>query len=140
MNEWDRRFLALAEHVSSWSKDPSTKVGAIIVDQNRHVVGLGYNGLPSGVVDTTRILENREMKYAMMVHAETNAIINAITSVRDCTIYIWPFMPCSRCAGVLINAGIARIVAPDVDSERWKESFDITRVMLDKAGVKLDLG
>jgi dCMP deaminase len=83
---WDLRFLTLAKTVSTWSKDPSTKVGAVIVDKNRRVVSLGYNGFPKGVKDTIEKLEDREQKYKHMVHAERNAMLFANKSLKGCTI------------------------------------------------------
>ncbi len=78
MNEkWDKRFLELAKHVSLWSKDPSTKTGSVIVDQKRRVVSGGYNGLPIGVEDLDERLNNREIKYKMIVHCERNALLFA---------------------------------------------------------------
>src|SRR3989344_2191240 len=80
--KWDRRFLALAEHVAQWSKDPSTKTGAVIVDPNNRVVSLGYNGFPRGVNDLPERLSNRELKYKIIVHCERNALLFARESVR----------------------------------------------------------
>ena len=78
--DWDKRFLELASVVGSWSKDPSTKVGAVIVNENKQIVSMGYNGFPRGVRDDYR-LENRETKYNLIVHAEANAIIHAKESL-----------------------------------------------------------
>ena len=76
MDNWDKRFLDLAEHVAGWSKDPSTQVGCVIVNDKRVVVGLGYNGFPRGVEDTPERLNDRPTKYLMVQHAEVNAILN----------------------------------------------------------------
>ena len=73
--KWDKRFLALAEHIARWSKDPSTKIGAVIVDPNKRVVSLGYNCFPRGVEDSEERLENREVKYKIIVHCERNALL-----------------------------------------------------------------
>lgn len=136
MTSWDQRFLDLAQHVAGWSKDPSTKVGAVIVDANRHVVGLGYNGFPRGVPDSPRDYDDRETKLSMTVHAEINAILNATGSVRGTTLYGWPFMPCSNCAGAVINAGIIRVVAPiHARDSKWQGSFARAEKMLLSAGV-----
>jgi dCMP deaminase len=77
MEKWDRRFLDLAKQVSTWSKDPSTQVGAILVNDLKQVVGMGYNGFPRGVHDWQERYDDREIKYPMVVHAEVNAIIQA---------------------------------------------------------------
>lgn len=137
-NKWDLRFLKLATEVSTWSKDPSTRVGAVIADGKRFI-SLGYNGFPEGVDDTEERLNNRDLKYALIVHAERNAIIFANRNLYGCTLYTVPFMPCSVCAGMIIQAGITRVVAPLNNNPRWIESFKHTRMMFEEAEVELDL-
>lgn len=134
--KWDQRFLELAKLVSTWSKDPSTKVGAVIAD-DRRIISVGYNGFPEGVFDTPERYNNRDLKYKYMVHAERNALLFANTSVKGMTLYTYPFMPCSECAGMVIQAGIKRVVTLINTNERWQESFKITINMFDEAGVKL---
>lgn len=138
MDHWDKRLLGLAEHVSGWSKDPSTKVGAVIADNNK-IVSVGFNGLPQGVADLPERLHDRQLKYKMIVHGEVNAMHFAERSIRGCTLYTWPFMPCPVCAGQVIQRGISRVVAPYSDNPRWLESFQLTQEMFKEAGVKLDL-
>ena len=92
MNKWDERFMKLAEHVASWSKDPSTKVGAVIVDEQHRIVSLGSNGFPKGIADDTR-LDDRAKKYEIVVHAEINAILFANKPVGNCTLYVYPLPP-----------------------------------------------
>lgn len=116
--KWDRRFLKLAELVASWSKDPSTRVGAVIVDDLRLVRGLGYNGFPRGVADDDR-LRKKETKYPLVVHAEANAILNSNGSVRGCTLYSTQ-IPCHECCKLLIQAGISWVVFPS-NVKRWEE-------------------
>ena len=125
--KWDMRFLEMAKLVSTWSKDPSTKVGAVIVDDDRRVISVGYNGFARGVVDSPERLNDRELKYPLTVHAEKNAILFAHQDLRGCTLYTWPFMPCSLCAGMVIQAGIVRVVAPENDNPRWKDSFELSK-------------
>lgn len=135
MSKWDYRFLDLAQHVAQWSKDPSTKVGCVLVDARRIVVGLGYNGFPRGVEDREDRLSDRETKYQMVQHAETNAIANS--SGRGNTAYV-THAPCANCTGALIQAGITKIVALETDAalkERFKESFKISATMMFEAGV-----
>lgn len=139
MNKWDTRFLALAEHVACWSKDPSTKVGAVIVDARKRVVSLGYNGFPRGIKDTDERLNNRDVRYKMTVHAERNAILFAARELAGSTIYVHPFMPCAPCAGEVIQAGITRCVAPRNDNPRWAADFLLTEEMFKEAGVELEL-
>src|SRR3989344_975164 len=135
----DRRFLALAEHVAQWSKDPSTKTGAVIVDSNNRIVSVGYNGLPRGVNDSPERLENREIKYKIIVHCERNALLFARGSVEGCRLYTWPFMSCATCAAMVIQAGIVEVVAPPSDNPRWKDDFDLAQTLFSEAGVRVKL-
>lgn len=121
-DKWDDRFLAMAEHVAQWSKDPSTQVGAVIVRPDKTIVSVGYNGFPRGMEDTPRRLKNREDKYSRIIHAEMNALLNAHDSVNGCTLYGWPISPCERCAVMIIQAGITRIVSP-YPSKKWIERW-----------------
>lgn len=141
--KWDRRFLQLAKQVSTWSKDPSTQVGVVLVNELKQVVGLGYNGFPRGVNDTKERYDNRDLKYPMVVHAEVNSIIQAGEKARGCTLYIYPsfMLPpiCSTCAGVAIQAGVVGIVGYDPDEndprvQRWKGSIEIAKTMWQEAG------
>src|SRR3989344_3803921 len=131
----DRRFLALAEHVAQWSKDPSTKTGAVIVDSNNRIVSVGYNGFPRNVNDSIERLENREIKYKIIVHCERNALLFARGSVERCRMYVWPFMPCAPCAAMIIQAGIAEIIAPVSDNSRWVEDFKLAQTLFAEAKV-----
>jgi dCMP deaminase len=96
--EWDRRYLGLAREVSCWSKDPSTKVGAVIADNQGRVVALGYNGFPRNIEDAEEKLAIRELKYEMVVHAEVNAVLIAGRSTPGGTIYVHGAPICPRCA------------------------------------------
>lgn len=130
----------MAETVSKWSKDPSTRCGAVIVDSSKRILGLGYNGLPRGVEDTEERLHTRELKYSLIVHAEVNAILNASTSVSGATLYVLPLAPCHECAKVVIQSGITTVICPkmnhDIES-RWSNSVRLTREMFAEAGVLL---
>lgn len=148
MNKWDRRFLELAKHISTWSKDPSTKVGSVIVDDRRVVVGMGYNGFPRGVEDTDRRLQDRTTKYAMIVHAELNAILEAGSRARGGTIYVYPAFGipplCTGCAKAVIQAGITRVVGyePDVAEDvraRWATELEVAQRMCHEANVTCDM-
>jgi dCMP deaminase len=139
MTDWNDRFLNLAEHIANWSKDPSTKVGAVIVDDSRRIVSTGYNGFPRGVEDSDLRLQQREIKYEMIVHGEINAIVFANQNLQGCTLYTWPFMPCSRCAGIVIQSGIKTVVTLLNDNPRWQDSFRLTEKMFAEAGVELIL-
>lgn len=136
-HKWDDRFLALAAHVAGWSKDPSTQVGCVIVNPGRVVVGIGYNGFPRGVIDHPRRYNNRATKYLMVQHAEANAILNATASVQGCTAYVTAPC-CASCSGLLIQAGIARVVTPPASEglrERFADSFEASEAMFEEAGV-----
>lgn len=137
---WDRRFLALAQHFTQWSKDPSTKVGAVIVgpDSKRQICH-GYNGFPEHEPDDHR-LHIREEKYRLVYHAERNAIQNALFNTRGSTIYV-SHVPCADCAKRIAAAGIVRVVAPKMTNEfteRWKTSIEDASKILSDAQVILD--
>ncbi|MBI07324.1 MAG: CMP deaminase [Rhodospirillaceae bacterium] len=139
-DKWDIRFIGLAKHVSQWSKDPSTQVGAVIVDQKHRVISLGFNGFARGVRDLAERLENREMKYDMIIHAERNAVLFANAPVDGASVYVWPLLPCAQCAATLIQAGGSEIVAPAADSdraERWAAQIILARTMFEEAGIKV---
>ncbi len=137
--KWDRRFLELAKHISKWSKDPSTKVGCVVVGEDREIRSTGFNGFPRGIADDSDRLEDREQKYPLICHAEENAIMHAArigVSLKGNTAYIsWP--PCSRCARSLIQAGVNEVVFPaGVDvPKRWRPDFDIAIAMMNEAGI-----
>ena len=138
-SNWDLRFIGLAQHISTWSKDPSTKVGCVVVGEDREIRSTGFNGFPRGINDDEERLTDREKKYPLICHAEENAIMHAArigVSLKDSTAYVtWP--PCSRCARSLIQAGIREIVYPETGKipERWVEDFTISDSMLNEAGV-----
>jgi len=142
--KWDRRFLSLAKEVSTWSKDPSTQVGAVLVNKDKIVVGMGYNGFARGVDDSEERYNNRELKYKYVCHAEVNAIINAGHAAKGCTLYVYPafVMPpiCNDCCKYAIQAGVKEIVGHKADensevAQRWKESILISRNMCLEAGI-----
>jgi dCMP deaminase len=137
--KWDKRYLELAQHISQWSKDPSTKTGAVIVSSDNFIVGIGYNGFPRGVEDSEPRLNDRDLKYKLVVHCERNAIISAQRDLHGCTLYTWPFMSCAPCAGMVIQSGIYRCVAPLNDNPRWQADFELTKQMFKEADVVLDL-
>ena len=113
-NKWDQRFLHLASHISNWSKDPSTKVGCVVVGSDREIRSTGFNGFPRGIEDSPERLDDRNQKYPLICHAEENAIMHAArvgVSLKGCVAYVtWP--PCTRCARSLIQAGCRRSCLP----------------------------
>jgi dCMP deaminase len=125
IDKWDQRYLQLAELVASWSKDPSAKVGAVIADKSGRVFSLGYNGFPIGITDSVERLQNKEVKNKFVVHAEQNALLFAGRLAKNCRIYIVGKPVCVRCAVLIIQAGIKKVVTmhPDAESSgTWKSS------------------
>lgn len=139
---WDIWFLQMAKYVSTASLDPSTKTGAVIVDQKRRVVSVGYNGFARGVNDKPERYADREKKYNYVVHCEVNAALFAHRDLDGCTLYTYPFASCSRCAAVMIQSGIKRCVAPPLPdhlTERWSADLELTAQQFAEAGVTLDI-
>jgi dCMP deaminase len=135
--KWDRRYLELAAHIGDrWSKDPSTKVGAVLVDHLGRVIP-GYNGFPRGLADNEEVYADREKKLQRVIHAEMNAILNA-GNARGMTLYTSALSPCSRCAAHVIQAGIKRVVYEDTKEgipERWAVDMAEALVMFKEAGI-----
>ena len=138
-DKWDMRFLDLATHISEWSKDPSTKVGCVVVGPDREIRSTGFNGFPRGILDSDDRLTDRDLKYPQICHAEENAIMHAARiglALKGCTAYVtWP--PCTRCARSLIQAGISEIVIPSglEIPDRWKTDFETSMGLLREAEV-----
>ena len=139
MADWDARFMALAGHVATWSKDPSTQVGCVIVGPHREPRSMGFNGLPRRIEDTHERLHVRELKCELIVHAEENAILHAAcvgVPLNGCTAYV-TFPPCPKCAASFIQAGIKRVCTPRGLElpERWKGKIVTSLALLREAGV-----
>lgn len=134
--KWDKRFLALAEHVAQWSKDPNTKVGAVLVRPDRSIAATGFNGFPSAMPDED--YHDRENKYSRIIHAEMNALhFCNDQSTEGYTLYVSPMPPCDRCSVHIIQAGIKRIVAPTYETNgRWAQSFEKARRYFEECGVE----
>ena len=143
MSDWHARFVGLADLVATWSKDPSTRVGAVIVRPDRTVASLGFNGFPRGCDDDPALYAERETKYARVVHAELNAILHAREPLHGCTMYtsFRPIGPtCDRCAAAVIQAGIVRVVhrlEQSADMERWRAPIEQALRMYEEAGVEV---
>ena len=136
---WDEYFLSLAHLSGKRSKDPNTQVGAVIVDDKNRIVSIGYNGMPRGCYDDQfpwgREGSYLETKYAYVVHAELNAILNSYRPVEGCTIYVSLF-PCNECAKAIIQSGI-KAVFYESDKYADQDNFIASRKMLLNAGVAL---
>jgi len=150
--KWDKRFIDMALHVGSWSKDPSTQVGAILV-RDQHIIATGYNGFPKGIADTDDRLNDRPTKYGLVVHAELNSILAAAKfgiATGGSTLYvvarsvktgkIWGGAPCLRCAVETIQSGVSSVVVPSpVDMEpSWVASCEAGKQVLHEAGVRYE--
>jgi len=138
--KWDDRFLSLAKEVATWSKDPSSQIGAVAVSDKGQVLSQGYNGFPRGIVDTDRRLYTRAEKYKYVVHAEMNVIYNATyngVSLDGATLYVVGLPVCSECAKGIIQTGIKSVIMskPEKINDNWIESFELTKTMFDEAGV-----
>ena len=144
MNSWDKKYIRLAREVSSWSKDPSTQIGAVAVGEKGQLLAQGYNGFPRGIEDSEYRLNNREEKYKYVVHAEMNCIYNATyngVSLNGSTIYIYGLPVCSECAKGLIQVGVKRVVSTpitDATPNKWVESTKLTKEIFEEAGVEYD--
>ena len=136
---WDEYFMGLAHLSALRSKDPNTQVGAAIVDENHRVVSVGYNGMPKGCSDDdfpwARVGSVLSTKYAFVVHAELNAILNSKWPVNGCTIYVSLF-PCNECAKAIMQSGIKKIVN-ESDKYSDTEATQASKKMLMAAGVEL---
>jgi dCMP deaminase len=144
-NKWHNRYLDLAKSMSSWSKDPNTKVGAVIIGDKGQILSQGYNGFPRGIQDTEERLNEREIKLSLIVHAEMNAIYNATYSgicLDNSTLYVYGLPICSECAKGIIQVGISKIVIPSEFVElrkEWTESWHRSNKMFNEANIKVEI-
>jgi len=138
ISKWAQRFNQMAELVGSWSKDPSTQVGAVITKQNR-IVSVGFNGYPHGISDSANT-DDRDMKYLKTLHAEENAILFAKRDLDGCEIYVTHF-PCPNCAAKIIQTGISAVNCPQQTDDflsRWGDKIKVSQEMFLQAGVKVN--
>jgi dCMP deaminase len=136
-DEWHKYYLGETDYIATKSKDPSRRVGAIIVRPDHTPVSQGFNGFARGVKDLPERYENREMKLDLVVHSEVNAIITARESLAGYTIYTNLF-PCCRCAGVIINSGIKRVVTYYIEPHEvrnYEHHMNLSRLQFDEAGI-----
>lgn len=139
MTKWDIRYLALARHVAQWSKDPSTRVGAVLVGRDSRDMAVGYNGFPRGIADDDR-LHDRKVKYKLMMHAERNVLNNAKFWIEGSTLYC-TMHPCLECAKSIISCRVVRIVVPpppQPEADRWTQEIPDAQAILVEAGVEVD--
>ena len=139
--KWDERFLGIARLISTWSKDPSTRVGAIAVNSQRRILAQGYNGFPSGAKDDLMLYEDRYTKYSRIVHAESNIIYNACNfrvGLHGSTVFVFGMYPCPECIKALAQVGMSRIVFQlgwSENQEKWKDDFEISKRILRELGI-----
>ena len=135
---WDTYFMGVAKLSSLRSKDPATQVGACIVNHDRRIIGIGYNGLPKGMSDDEFSWDKEgdyvKTKYPYVVHAEANAILNATTNLKDSTIYVTLF-PCNECMKLIVQSGIKEIVYVS-NKDQGKDFNQASVLMMEKAGIK----
>ena len=142
MSLWHERYIKLAKEVSTWSKDPSRKIGAVAIGQQGQVLSQGYNGFPRGVLDTPERYNDRVKKYQMVVHAEMNCIYNATysgVSLNGSTLYVWGLPVCNECAKGVIQVGIKNVIwATDEGiSDVWIESYILTQALFNEVGINI---
>lgn len=129
LSTWDHRYLRMARHVASWSKDPSTQCGAVLVRPNRTLASVGFNGFPSQLADHPHLYADRSLKYPRVLHSEWNAIRTSMDpSLQDYTVYAWPMPPCDLCTASLVQKGVRRVVCPRPTPdkiERWGRQFEL---------------
>lgn len=129
-SKWQRRFMNISKEVSMWSKDPSRRIGACCISDDRRILVTGYNGFPKGIADTDERLNDRTTKYKHVIHAEMNCIYNAVEqgiSLRGSTMFVYGLPVCSSCANGIIQSGIKYVVmecegVPETWAESWKET------------------
>ena len=137
---WGDRYTHLAKEISTWSKDPSTQVGAVVIGNNGEVLSQGYNGFPRSIKDTPQRLKDREKKYNLVVHAEMNAIYNASlngVSLKGSTLYVYGLPICNECAKGVIQVGIDKVIAtrPADYNKEWDESIKDAKALFKEAEV-----
>lgn len=147
--DWHSYFFSIAKIAASKSKDPSSKIGSVAVRPDNTIASVGFNGFPRGVIDSEERYNDREQKYKYIVHSEINLICSAAkngVSLDGCKIYL-DFWPCEKCSQAIIQAGLKEIVL-DGDSflynnvelnNRWKKEQDISKTMLNEAGIKVTI-
>ncbi|AMD94315.1 deoxycytidylate deaminase [Leptotrichia sp. oral taxon 847] len=137
---WDEYFMGVAFLSGMRSKDPSTQVGACIIDKDKKIIGMGYNGFPVGSSDDEMPWEKTgdflETKYPYVVHAELNAILNSIKSLSGSTIYVTHF-PCNECAKAIVQSGIKKVVYFS-DKHKDLESTKASKKILENANVEIE--
>lgn len=139
MTNWNTRFFSIAKTVANWSKDPSKKIGAVIVDQQNRIVSTGFNGIPRGVLETDERLNNKEIKRSITIHAEENAILFAKRDLTNCRLFIYGLPPCAHCCAMIIQSGISEVnymVPKEYEiSDFWSDNIKLGHNILKERGL-----
>jgi len=148
-DSWHKRYMGLAAHVATWSKDPSSKVGAVAVNpEDNYVLSIGYNGFPRGIADTQERLEDREKKYPLTVHAEENCIYNATyngVKLKGSVLYVHGRPICDGCSKAIIQVGISRVIMPssivsNLDPENiWTIKLKQSLMNFEETGIEVEI-
>lgn len=142
-SKWNDRYMAMAKEISSWSKDPNTKIGAVAVGDKGQILSQGYNGFPRGILDRSDRLSDRETKYKFVVHAEMNVIYNATysgVSLDGAKLYVYGLPVCNECCKGIIQVGIKEVYVSEECLElrpHWFESWMQSLDMFNEAGIKV---
>jgi dCMP deaminase len=135
-----RLIMPTVEAQTTNSKDPSTKTASVAFDDDFNILATGYNGFPRGIADTEERLNTRELKYKLVVHGEANMICSAARSghsLKGSTVMVSTLFPCSSCAGLMVQAGVKRVITTKPDIERWRESNELAQAIFDEGGVEV---
>lgn len=140
--KWQERFISLAKNIALWSKDPKHKIGAIIVNKDRHICSTGYNGFPMQIEDLSTRLYDKDTKRKLMIHAEENAILTAKCDISGTNIFVYGYPPCVHCSLLIIQAGIKKVYfrcenKEDTKTSAWKEDWEMSRKLFEEASVEL---
>lgn len=137
------KFVSVAQAVAGLSKDPSTRVGAVVLDDDCNILTVGFNGFPRGVADTPERYADKAQKYPRIAHAEMNAVAQAArigTKLHGSTMIVTALYPCSMCARIIIQSGVKRVYAPKSTPDTnplWIQEGEISRSMFLEAGVQV---
>jgi len=143
MLKWDKRYLELAKLISTWSKDPGHKIGAVAVGKHGQILSTGFNGFPRKLSDSEERLTNRDIKLKHTIHAEMNVIFNASltnVSLEGASLYVYGLPCCSSCSLGIIQSGINRVVITKQslqDSEFWTESWQFSSSVFREANIEI---
>lgn len=144
--KWMHRYMSLAKEVSTWSKDPSSKIGAVAISELGQILSTGYNGFPRGILDSEERLNNRDLKYKYVVHGEMNLIYNATytgVSLKGAYVFVYGLPVCPECAKGLIQVGVQTVcitsssLKKETGKTDWGKLWDTSLDLFDECGVSV---